>query len=137
MDKKAIFGFIFLLVIGLSFFCGFNALAQSDPTMDGLNATAGRIDAFKDKTTAIEPTTFLQTEAGRVVGVILSFVGILFLGLMIYAGLMWMTAEGNEQQITKAKSLLINAIIGIIIVFAAYAITSFIGTDLLLAEPTK
>jgi hypothetical protein len=54
---------------------------------------------------------------------------------MIYAGILWMTAEGNDQQVAKAKSLLINSIIGIIIVFAAYAITSFIGAEIINPEP--
>jgi len=57
----------------------------------------------------------------------LSFVGVLFLILMIYAGLMWMTAQGNSQQVDKAKDLLINSVVGIIIVFSAYAITAFMG----------
>jgi len=50
---------------------------------------------------------------------------------MIYAGITWMTAQGNEQQVAKSKTLMINAVIGIIIVFAAYALTSFIGQELL------
>jgi hypothetical protein len=50
---------------------------------------------------------------------------------MIYAGILWMTAQGNEQQVSKAKNLLINATIGLIITLAAYAITSFIGTEIL------
>jgi hypothetical protein len=50
---------------------------------------------------------------------------------MIYAGILWMTAQGNDQQVTKAKTLMINSVIGIIIVFAAYAITAFVGNNFL------
>ncbi|MBI5622058.1 hypothetical protein HY933_04325 [Candidatus Falkowbacteria bacterium] len=39
--------------------------------------------------------------------------------LIIYAGVLWMTAQGNEEQIGKAKSILIGAVIGLAIVFAA------------------
>jgi cbb3-type cytochrome oxidase subunit 3 len=67
---------------------------------------------------------------GSVVGAILSFVGLLFFILIIYGGLTWMTAAGNQQQIDKAKSLITSAVIGLIIVMAAYALTSFIGTAL-------
>lgn len=67
---------------------------------------------------------------GSIVGVVLSFIGLLFFILMIYGGLTWMTAAGNQQQIDKAKSLIVSAIVGLIIVMAAYAITSFIGTAL-------
>lgn len=64
---------------------------------------------------------------GKVVGVGLSFVGVLFMILMIYGGMLWMTARGNEQQVTKAKDLIIAAVIGLIIVLSAYVITSYIG----------
>ncbi len=73
------------------------------------------------------PETPVLTILGSVIGVVLSFVGVLFLILMIYGGLLWMTARGNEQQITKAKDLIIAAIIGIVIVMSAYAITAFVG----------
>jgi hypothetical protein len=40
---------------------------------------------------------------------------------------MWMTAGGNTEQVGKAKNLITSAIIGLVIVFASYALTSFIG----------
>ncbi len=67
---------------------------------------------------------------GTLIGVVLSFVGVLFLVLMVYGGILWMTARGNEQQVEKAKDLIIASIIGLIIVMGAYAITSFIGVTL-------
>lgn len=67
---------------------------------------------------------------GKIVGAALSFIGVIFFILMIYGGLLWMTAAGNDQQVEKAKDLIVAAIIGLVIVFAAYAITSFIGTSL-------
>ncbi|MFW5888707.1 MAG: pilin [Patescibacteria group bacterium] len=67
---------------------------------------------------------------GSIIGAILSFIGVLFFILMIYGGVTWMTAAGNQQQIDKAKNLIISAVIGLIIVMAAYALTSFIGTAL-------
>jgi hypothetical protein len=102
----------------------------SNPS-SGLEKTRSQVDAFKDQ--KVEPTLsgFLATKAGQIISLVLSFVGVLFLILMIYAGITWMTAQGNEQQVAKSKTLMINAVIGIIIVFAAYALTSFIGQELL------
>jgi len=37
-----------------------------------------------------------------------------------------MTAAGNDDQVGKAKKILIQAIIGIIIVTASYAISAFV-----------
>jgi len=132
MIKKIIFSLFFVSILSIFLFFSYNVSAQitGDP-MIGLDDTARGVDAFKDNINATNPENFLETKTGQVVGVVLSFVGVIFLGLMIYAGLIWMTAEGNEQQVAKAKSLLVNSTIGIIIVFAAYAITSFIGDEII------
>jgi len=61
----------------------------------------------------------------------LGFVGVVFLILMIVGGLMWMTAAGNDERVNKAKSLITNAVIGMVIVFSAYAITYFVTETLL------
>ncbi|HZJ40910.1 MAG TPA: hypothetical protein VFD16_01435 [Candidatus Saccharimonadales bacterium] len=132
--KKKILVFLvlplfFLLSFGFLLIIPTNAQTV-DPTLTGLNQTAVQVDAFKTQTSS-SYADFLQTKAGQIVGVVLSFVGVIFLILMIYAGITWMTASGNEQQVAKAKSLMINATIGIVIVFAAYAITSFIGIQVL------
>jgi len=133
MAKKIFFIFV-LAFISLSFSLG-RAQAQiiSDPG-EGLNVTANIVPAFQAQTNPSNSydSDFLATKAGLIIGVILSFVGVLFLILMIYAGILWMTASGNDEQIKKAKGLLVNAAIGIIIVFSAYALTSFLGTQLLL-----
>lgn len=69
----------------------------------------------------------LPEMVGAIVGIILSLVGVFFLGLMIYGGYIWMMARGNEQEVEKAKNIIINSVIGIIIVVAAYAFTAFIS----------
>ncbi len=96
----------------------------------GLNTTAEGIPAFSDQVSQQEDN-FLQTRTGQIIGFVLSFVGVLFLILMIYAGLTWMTAGGNQEQVKKARSLMINAILGLIVVMGAYALTAFIGQQLI------
>ncbi len=62
-------------------------------------------------------------------GIIQSFLlllGVIFLAYTVYAGYLWMTARGNEEQLTKAKAVIRGSIIGIIIVMGAYAITAFV-----------
>ena len=68
----------------------------------------------------------LTQKIGDIVQAVLSFLGVIFLVLMIYGGYLWMTARGNEEQVTKAKNLITAAIIGLIIVISAYAISYFI-----------
>lgn len=72
---------------------------------------------------------------GKIVGVGLSLVGIVFFGLTLFAGIYWMTARGDSSRVDKAKDTLESAIIGLIIVMAAYAIVNFVFTNLSIQEP--
>jgi len=56
----------------------------------------------------------------------LSILGIIFVILIIYAGFNWMTASGDEQKVTKAKDTITKAVIGLVIIVAAYSITYFV-----------
>jgi hypothetical protein len=66
---------------------------------------------------------------GRISSIILiflNFLGVLFLALMIYGGYVWMTARGEESRYQKAKDILIQATIGLILISSAYAISYFV-----------
>jgi len=125
---KLIKYFLATLVFGLSLLSINPALAATTE-LEGLNATAGQVDAYKTQISS-DPRTTVLDRIGGIVGLALSFIGIIFLVLTVYAGIMWMTAQGNAGQVDKAKDLLINAIIGLVIVSAAYSITLFVGNQL-------
>lgn len=72
----------------------------------------------------------LEGTAAVVITTALSLVGTIFLGLTIYAGIRWMTAQGAEEKVTKAKNTMEAAIIGLVITLLAYAITSFVTNRL-------
>ena len=118
--KKALL-LLFLIIILIP--CQIQA-ANPDPATAGLGITAQ--EGYETI-----PASDIPTMIGRVVGVALSFIGIIFFVLMIYAGFSWMLARGNESEVQKAKSLIEAAIVGLVIVLSAYAITSFIGGELL------
>lgn len=63
---------------------------------------------------------------GAVINAALSIIGVIFVVLMVYGGYLWMTAGGNEEQITKAKKLVINSTIGLAITLASYTISYFV-----------
>ena len=63
---------------------------------------------------------------GIIIQTALSLLGVTFLGIMIFGGYLWMTGRGNEERVTRAKNLIWAAIIGLIIVVSAYAISYFI-----------
>lgn len=82
-------------------------------------------------------STSLTTTIGSLISVLLGFLGVIFLILIIYAGLLWMTAAGNEDNVKKAKSILLNSVIGLVILLSAYAISSFVIDQLGTATGTS
>lgn len=76
-------------------------------------------------------TQDLSTHAGALIQGSLRIVGIAFLVLMVYGGLRWMSARGNETDIEAAKETIIAAIIGLMVVVGAYAITNFVTQRLI------
>ena len=75
--------------------------------------------------------TDLPTIIGRIINVVLGFLGILLLVYILYAGFLWMTAGGNEDNVKKAKTMIKNSIIGLVIIIAAFAISNFVLTQLI------
>ena len=67
----------------------------------------------------------LRLIIGKMVNVLLGFIGAIFLGLTIFAGFQYMTSGGNDEKTKKSVGLLKNAIIGLIIILAAWSITRF------------
>lgn len=71
-------------------------------------------------------TAELPTIIGRVINVILGFLGIILLFYVLMAGFKWMTAGGNSKQTDEAKDMIKNAVIGMVIIVAGFAISNFV-----------
>jgi len=122
---------ILSLLLSFFFIFSFNYVLAGDY---GLNTTVG-VGKLKTAFNVNEVNknnadNFLSSRLGIIIGSILSFIGVIFMLLIIYGGILWMTAIGKENQVEKAKNIIIQAVIGLVIVLAAYAITSFIGNQL-------
>lgn len=72
------------------------------------------------------PSTDLRTIVANIINVALGFLGMIAVVLVLYGGLLWMTSAGNDEKITKAKKVLINAAVGLVIILAAYSIAQFV-----------
>lgn len=73
-----------------------------------------------------DQSTTIGGVAGDVIQAFLGLLGIIFVILIVLAGYNWMTAGGEEEKVNKAKDGIRRAIIGILIVISAYAITYFV-----------
>lgn len=77
------------------------------------------------ETQGVTQLTFSQS-IGQIIKVMLSLVGVIFLGLTVYAGILWMTASGSEEKTEKATKILSACVIGLLITVSAYSITVFV-----------
>ncbi len=112
----------------LSFFLSGLSLVLIVPVLaaPNINDLTTQVAGQGGYTTAGVTDTSLSETVGQIIKVVLSLVGTIFLALTVYAGILWMTAAGNEEQVTKAMSILKTAVIGLAIVLAAYGLTTFI-----------
>jgi len=108
--KKTLFILVFLLCI-FSF-----SYASADIFDDPLGTLQNPSSKISDPGSAIK----------LVYNLIITVAQIAFIILFLVGGVMYLTAAGNEEQAKKARELLIQAIIGIIIVFAAWGIGNWI-----------
>jgi hypothetical protein len=61
---------------------------------------------------------------------ILGFIGSIALLMFVYGGVMFLISGGSSEKVGQAKQIMINAIIGLVIVFASFMIIQFIFTTL-------
>ena len=117
--KKVLFSTISLAVLSVLLF-NINTYLVSADFWEGLDYSAGNMgySVLSDK-----QKNPLYSQIGQILNISTTFLGVVFLGLMIYSGYLWMLARGNEQEVEKAKNIIIYAVIGLVVVLSAYAIT--------------
>lgn len=63
---------------------------------------------------------------GRIINVFFGLLGIVLLGYILYAGYLWMTANGDPKQVDQARLAIRNAVIGLVIIVSSFAIVRFL-----------
>lgn len=67
-----------------------------------------------------------QLIVAELIKVFLGTLGVLTLIYFVYGGYLMMRSLGEEDKITKGKTIIINAVIGLAIILTSYAVTDFI-----------
>jgi hypothetical protein len=62
----------------------------------------------------------------RIINVLLGFLGLIAVGLIVYAGFIYMTSGADPKKVEQSKTIMKNALIGLVIIMSAFAIVSFI-----------
>jgi hypothetical protein len=109
-------------------------LAQDPETnQDARDTAVDYLDILETRVTGEEPRDDKDRVSIALAGImqaVLSLVGLALIVLLVYAGLLWMTARGNDEQVERARKYIANAIIGLIIVLMAYTVTIFVVQQL-------
>lgn len=119
---KVILISLFVFILPLAGFAQTSSGVQFDPA-----DTFGEGESLEEETGLgnAEPTIV----ASRIINIALGILGLFTLLLFLYGGYIWMNARGNEEEVTKAKKILIGAVIGLVIVLASYGISNYIFTN--------
>ena len=102
-------------VISLIFFLGEGVFAQINTGLDDTAGAAG-----------LSNSSSIAQITGKIINVVLGFLGVIFVILLIYGGFMRMTAQGDSGKVETSMKIITSAVIGVIIIIAAYTITAFV-----------
>lgn len=97
----------------------------------GLNQT------YKVATNADPPAeTSIAKTLGSILNWLFGILGFIFLMTIVWGGIAWMTAGGNEEKVNKAKVMINAAIAGLVVVFISFALADAIAGALIGATGT-
>lgn len=102
----------------------------SDTSIDKeLRKAAGcKVDGggvFGDENQTIVPVAL------NIINVVLSLVGLIAVGVIIYGGIVFVTSTADASKITKAKKTILYGVVGLVVSLMAFAIVAFINLAVL------
>lgn len=62
----------------------------------------------------------------RIIQIVLGFLGVLAVGFIVYGGFVWMTSNGDESRVERAKKIIVSAVIGLVIILSSFAIATYV-----------
>ena len=116
--KKLFFG----LALGLALIVGGTGYAHAQSLSADLQKQS---EAFAGKNGANLSARDPRVLVGEIIKVLLTFTGTIFVCYTVYGGFLIMTANGNDDKISKARSILTQGTIGVVITLSAYG-TAFL-----------
>jgi len=122
--KKVIISLLFL-ALSLNLLLPTLALAQSDIGNAFNGLTNAAIDAQIINSANEKGLTSYQI-LGRIINIVLGFLSLIFLGLCLYSGIRWMTAQGNEEKASQSLETLTGATIGLVIILASFILSNYV-----------
>lgn len=76
-----------------------------------------------------------NTILGNVVNFITGFIAVLGIIFLVWGGLLYVTAAGDDNQMDRAKTTITYAILGLFVAGLAYAVTKLVINKIINGEP--
>lgn len=113
--KKTRFQIIIFLACFFVLFALTSVVLADPPDVD-LENPLGTSDALKDPRIIV----------GNIIKVALGLVGAVALAMIILGGYMWLFSGGNQEKVKKGLNTLVWAAVGLFVIFASYAVVSWV-----------
>lgn len=99
--------------------------SKNDPGLTTTNALTFLSGALDPVTASI-----------NLINVLLSFLGLISIIMFLYAGIIWFRSGDNEEELKKAKDIIIGAIIGLVLTLGAYSLSYAVFSWIEIAQIT-
>lgn len=115
-------------ILLLNFFVFVAPPAEAQTLGDFVHGSATQFIQFtngfgvNDYSDITQPGVIIQ----RIIAVVFGFLGLIAVIMIIYAGFLWLTAGGEEDRAEKGRTLLFQAVIGLIIILASWSVAYFV-----------
>jgi len=124
LSKKILASFCTLGIAGMLVLPAVVGAAADDPTtaenLYGIGTASGLTTGVKLGTKDIKSTI------AQIINVVLGFLGVIAVVIVLAGGFKWMTAGGSDDKVGEARKMIVQGVIGLVIVFSAWAIASFV-----------
>lgn len=113
--RRLIFLFLVIVAVGAAAFFSVPSHAATPLSVENVGGSIGL------------GTADLKGVILNVIRWLLGIMALVSVSFIIYGGFLWLTAAGNTERIEKAKRVILNAVIGLVIVLISWAIVFFVA----------
>jgi len=116
--------YTFFVVLSCFYIYNFTCLAsyQADGAVTGATGLITTQDILENTSASDN----LHYSVKNIIDYFLSFLGIICVVMIVYAGLLLITDLGGEENVGKAKNILIWATVGIILILLSYSLAAWV-----------
>ncbi len=98
------------------------------------NAFAQGAAFFDNPQTGQAPSAAAQGTLGQNITLLINYflglLGLIAVAFLIYAGILMVTAGGNDEQIAKSRKIIMYAVVGIVIILLSWTVVTFVTSAL-------